>query len=86
MCLASEKLSLSLYAFLTQNRYHGFFIADIQKIAYETLKALCFLRKLKLTHTDLKVIRRPSSHICCVTWDTLFVCSALSFSPRTFFL
>lgn len=54
MCLASEKLGLSLYAFLIQNQYRGFFVADIQKIAYETLKALAFLRELKLTHTDLK--------------------------------
>jgi serine/threonine protein kinase len=54
MCLASEKLGLSLYAFLTQNKYCGFFVADIRKIAQETLKALAFLKKMKLTHTDLK--------------------------------
>ncbi|XP_053992990.1 dual specificity protein kinase CLK4-like [Hylaeus volcanicus] len=54
MCLASEKLGLSLYAFLTQNKYCGFFVADIRKIAHETLKALAFLKKMKLTHTDLK--------------------------------
>lgn len=55
MCLASEKLGLSLFAFLSQNQYRGFFVEDIQKISREILQALAFLRKIELTHTDLKV-------------------------------
>lgn len=55
MCLVSEKLGLSLFAFLSQNKYRGFFIQDIQQIALEVLKSLAFLRKIRLTHTDLKV-------------------------------
>lgn len=55
MCLVSEKLGLSLFAFLSQNQYRGFFVEDIQRISSEVLRALAFLRKVKLTHTDLKV-------------------------------
>lgn len=55
MCLVSEKLGLSLFAFLSKNRYRGLFMEDIQKVCFEVLKALAFLRKIKLTHTDLKV-------------------------------
>lgn len=55
MCLVFEKLGLSLFAFLSQNDYKGFFIEDVRKISYEVLKALAFLNKIGLTHTDLKV-------------------------------
>ncbi|ORM40323.1 Serine/threonine-protein kinase AFC3 [Babesia sp. Xinjiang] len=54
MCLVFEQLGDSLYDFLKQNDYKGFFMADIQKIAYQLLKGLAFLKKNRLIHTDLK--------------------------------
>ncbi|GBE62154.1 CMGC Lammer [Babesia ovata] len=54
MCLVFEQLGDSLYDFLKRNDYKGFFMADIQKIAYQLLKGLAFLKKNKLIHTDLK--------------------------------
>ncbi|KAH8583959.1 serine threonine kinase-1 [Cryptosporidium sp. chipmunk genotype I] len=55
MCLVFEKLGPSLYDFLDGNCSRGFFLADIQNIAEQFLLALSFLRKIKLTHTDLKL-------------------------------
>ncbi|KAK6589058.1 serine threonine kinase [Cryptosporidium xiaoi] len=55
MCLVFEKLGQSLYEFLRGNCSKGFFLADIQNIAEQILLALSFLRKLRLTHTDLKL-------------------------------
>ncbi|KAK2197130.1 bifunctional Protein kinase domain/Protein kinase-like domain superfamily/Serine-threonine-protein kinase [Babesia duncani] len=54
MCLVFENLGPSLYSFLEANEFKGFFIADIQKIAYQVLKGLAFLRQCKVVHTDLK--------------------------------
>ncbi|CDR97789.1 protein serine/threonine kinase 1, putative [Babesia bigemina] len=54
MCLVFEQLGDSLYDFLKRNDYKGFFMADIQKIAYQLLKGLAFLKKNRLIHTDLK--------------------------------
>ncbi|AFZ80476.1 protein kinase domain containing protein [Theileria equi strain WA] len=54
MCLAFESLGPSLYDFLEKNDFKGFFIADIQHIAYQMLKGLSFLRKKQLIHTDIK--------------------------------
>ncbi|GFE55368.1 CMGC Lammer [Babesia ovis] len=54
MCLVFEPLGDSLYEFLKSNGYKGFFIADIQKIAFQLLKGLAFLKKTRLIHTDLK--------------------------------
>ncbi|OII71243.1 serine threonine kinase [Cryptosporidium ubiquitum] len=55
MCLVFERLGPSLYDFLDGNCSRGFFLADIQNIAEQFLLALSFLRKIKLTHTDLKL-------------------------------
>ncbi|UKJ87695.2 serine-threonine protein kinase [Theileria orientalis] len=54
MCLVFENLGPSLYDFLEKNDFKGFFIADIQKMAYQLLKGLSFLRKKRLIHTDIK--------------------------------
>jgi len=54
MCLVFESLGVSLYDFLKNNNYRGFFVTDIQQFALESLRALSFLRTIKLTHTDLK--------------------------------
>ncbi|XP_665263.1 serine/threonine kinase-1 [Cryptosporidium hominis TU502] len=55
MCLVFEKLGPSLFDFLDGNCSRGFFLADIQNISEQFLLALSFLRKMKLTHTDLKL-------------------------------
>lgn len=55
MCLVFEKLGPSLYDFLDGNCSRGFFLADIQNIAEQFLLALSFLRRIRLTHTDLKL-------------------------------
>ncbi|KAJ1609170.1 serine/threonine kinase-1 [Cryptosporidium canis] len=55
MCLVFEKLGPSLFDFLDGNCSRGFFLADIQNIAEQFLLALSFLRRIKLTHTDLKL-------------------------------
>jgi len=54
MCLVFEKLGLSLYDFLSQNFYKGFFVSDIREFGRQSLQALHFMRRIKLTHTDLK--------------------------------
>lgn len=54
MCLVFEYLGDSLYEFLKRNDYKGFFVADIQRIAFQMLKGLSFLKKNRLIHTDLK--------------------------------
>ncbi|GIX65792.1 cell-cycle-associated protein kinase CLK, putative [Babesia caballi] len=54
MCLVFEHLGDSLYDFMKRNDYKGFFMADIQKIAFQLLKGLSFLKKNRLIHTDLK--------------------------------
>lgn len=55
MCLVFERLGPSLYDFLDGNCSRGFFLADIQNIAEQFLLGLSFLRRMKLTHTDLKL-------------------------------
>ncbi|SJK85780.1 dual-specificity kinase [Babesia microti strain RI] len=54
ICLVFEVLGSSLYDFLVQNNFKGYFIRDIQEIARQTLQSLAFLRKVKIVHTDLK--------------------------------
>ncbi|EAN33393.1 Protein kinase domain protein [Theileria parva strain Muguga] len=54
MCLVFEKLGPSLYDFLEKNDFKGFFISDIQNMAYQLLKGLSFLKKKRLVHTDIK--------------------------------
>ncbi|XP_954566.1 serine-threonine protein kinase, putative [Theileria annulata] len=54
MCLVFEKLGPSLYEFLEKNDFKGFFISDIQNMAYQLLKGLSFLKKKRLVHTDIK--------------------------------
>lgn len=54
-CLVFEALGVSLYDFLKQNDFRGFFLQDIQSFAKQSLKALNFLHeRLSMTHTDLK--------------------------------
>eukprot|EP00913_Durusdinium_trenchii_P026321 g24698.t2 len=54
-CLVFEPLGSSLYDFIKKNHFRGLWLADLQKVAKQTLKALQFLHeRLQLTHTDLK--------------------------------
>eukprot|EP00928_Gymnodinium_smaydae_P089605 TRINITY_DN73546_c0_g1_i1.p1 TRINITY_DN73546_c0_g1~~TRINITY_DN73546_c0_g1_i1.p1 ORF type:complete len:531 (+),score=95.62 TRINITY_DN73546_c0_g1_i1:115-1707(+) len=54
-CLVFEAHGSSLYDFVKENDFRGFWMMDIQSFAQQSLEALAFLHgKLKLTHTDLK--------------------------------
>ncbi|KAL8452556.1 hypothetical protein Emag_002231 [Eimeria magna] len=55
MCLVFECLGKSLYDVLLENKYRGFYVADIIHVARQGLMALSFMRDCKLAHTDLKV-------------------------------
>jgi len=54
-CLVFEPLGVSLYDFLKNNFFRGFWMQDLQSFSQQSMQALQFLHeKLKLTHTDLK--------------------------------
>jgi len=55
LCLVFEPLGASLYDFMKQNCFRGFWMQDIQSFAKQCLKCLRFLHeRLQMTHTDLK--------------------------------
>jgi len=54
-CLVFDPCGASLYDFLKQNSFRGFWMQDIQSFAKQSLEALQFLHgRLQMTHTDLK--------------------------------
>lgn len=54
-CLVLEPLGTSLYDFLKENEYRGYWLQDIRDYARQCMMALAFLHDtLHLTHTDLK--------------------------------
>mmetsp|Transcript_9918 Transcript_9918/g.28791 ORF Transcript_9918/g.28791 Transcript_9918/m.28791 type:complete len:486 (-) Transcript_9918:20-1477(-) len=54
-CLVFEPCGASLYDFVKNNSFRGFWVQDIQSIAKQSMIALSFLHEqLRLTHTDLK--------------------------------
>lgn len=54
-CLVLEPLGTSLYDFLKDNEYRGYWLQDIQDYSRQSMQALAFLHdKLRMTHTDLK--------------------------------
>lgn len=54
-CLVFDVAGLSLYDFLKENNFRGFWLKDIQHIAEQSMEALGFLHsRLQMTHTDLK--------------------------------
>lgn len=54
-CLVFEPLGVSLYDFLKDNDFRGFWMQDLQSFAKQSMEALSFLHEgLRLTHTDLK--------------------------------
>lgn len=54
MCLIFEPLGPSLYEILKKNEFRGFPLDDIKCFCIEILKSLRYLRKIRLTHTDIK--------------------------------
>lgn len=54
---------MSLYDFLSQNHFKPFTLVDIRTIARDVMKALAFLKAIKLTHTDLKVPSTPHAQV-----------------------
>jgi len=54
-CLVFEVCGCSLYDFLKENNFRGFWMQDIKQFAEQSLEALGFLHsRLQMTHTDLK--------------------------------
>jgi len=54
-CLVFEPLGVSLYDFLKNNYFRGFWMQDLQSFSQQCMQALAFLHdSLRLTHTDLK--------------------------------
>mmetsp|Transcript_48341 Transcript_48341/g.127651 ORF Transcript_48341/g.127651 Transcript_48341/m.127651 type:complete len:352 (+) Transcript_48341:429-1484(+) len=61
-CLVFEPLGMSLYDFLKNNHFRGFYMQDLQAFAKQSMEALRFLHEaLRLTHTDLK----PENILLC---------------------
>ncbi|XP_070773708.1 dual specificity protein kinase CLK4-like [Enoplosus armatus] len=63
ICIVFELLGLSTFEFLRQNEFLPFNVEQIRRMAFQIVRAVCFLHRNKLTHTDLK----PE--------NILFVCS-----------
>lgn len=54
-CLVFEPLGVSLYDFLKDNDFRGFWLQDLQSFSRQCMEALRFLHEqLHMTHTDLK--------------------------------
>lgn len=54
-CLVLQTCGSSLYDFIKNNEFRGFWMQDIQSFAQQSLEALSFLQtELNMTHTDLK--------------------------------
>jgi dual-specificity kinase len=49
-----ERLGCSLYEVIKMNKYEGFPIHFVQKIARQVIKTLEYLHEQRLVHTDLK--------------------------------
>ncbi|KAJ8254633.1 hypothetical protein GJAV_G00195270 [Gymnothorax javanicus] len=54
ICIAFELLGLSTYDFLKENSFQAFPMEQIRRMAHQTVRAVRFLHRNKLTHTDLK--------------------------------
>ncbi|OMJ29045.1 Dual specificity protein kinase lkh1 [Smittium culicis] len=54
ICMVFDLLSSSLYDFLKGNLFQPFPLINIQQIAYQIIRSVSFIHKLKLVHTDLK--------------------------------
>lgn len=54
ICIVFELLGLSTFEFLQKNHFLPFSLDQIQHMAFQLFRAVCFLHRNKLTHTDLK--------------------------------
>ena len=54
ICIVTDLLKISLYDFLENNKYIGFPGSQIQSIAKQLIRTVCFLHDLGIIHTDLK--------------------------------
>lgn len=54
ICMLFEKLGLSIYDFMSKEKYRPFCIEEVRHFAYQILIALEFIHDCGLTHTDLK--------------------------------
>ncbi|KAJ8337547.1 hypothetical protein SKAU_G00365130 [Synaphobranchus kaupii] len=54
ICIVFELLGLSTYDFLKENSFQPFPMDQIRHMANQTIRAVRFLHRNKLTHTDLK--------------------------------
>ncbi|KAL7857965.1 hypothetical protein AOLI_G00180670 [Acnodon oligacanthus] len=54
LCITFELLGPNLYELIKKNRYNGFTIALVRRIAQALLKCLQMLKKEKIIHCDLK--------------------------------
>lgn len=57
-CIAFEMLGLSVFDFLRDNNYEPYPMDHIRHISYQLCYSVKFLHDNKLTHTDLKVIKK----------------------------
>jgi len=68
VCIAFEKLGMSVYEFLRSNKYRGFTVPHVALMGYQVVHAVEFCHQLKLTHTDLKpenILFENESHSVC---------------------
>eukprot|EP00899_Mesostigma_viride_P008915 jgi/Mesvir1/18024/Mv09349-RA.1 len=54
ICLAFERLGLSLFDFMRKNHYCPFSLNIVRDFAAQILKSVAYMHGLKLVHTDLK--------------------------------
>ncbi|XP_067113287.1 dual specificity protein kinase CLK4-like isoform X3 [Osmerus mordax] len=54
ICIVFELLGLSTFDFIKENGFLPFSVHQIRHMAYQIIRAVCFLHRNKLTHTDLK--------------------------------
>jgi len=54
VCIAFEKLGISVYDFIKRNKYRGFMLNHVSRIGYDLVHSVAYCHSVNLTHTDLK--------------------------------
>ncbi|XP_028405018.1 dual specificity protein kinase CLK2-like isoform X2 [Dendronephthya gigantea] len=54
VCLIFERLGLSVFEFMKDNKYQGYPLDQVRHISYQLTGAIRFLHGMSLCHTDLK--------------------------------
>ena len=54
LCLVFELLHISLFDFIRRNRYRGFYVPVIKKLALQLVRSLKFIKENSVIHCDLK--------------------------------